>query len=261
MLTAGQIDVWPRSGKSGGAFMSAQTNQPINVFLNHVTDFKSLETLAHEMGHAIHARRSQDSQRPFYDGHSIITAETASTLFENLVFDAVYDQVDEQTKFILLHDRIARDIATIQRQIAFFNAELDIHESVMREGGLTKEEYATLMNKHLACYLGKSVTLTPNDGYTYVYVSHLRMGFYTYSYAYGLMMSNIMAERFKADSSYANTIDAFLCAGESKLIKDIYRDAGIDTTKQATFDIALTKLDEDIKTFEKLSKKYRRADK
>lgn len=254
MLEQGQIDVWPKAGKSGGAFMSAQSGQPINVFLNHVVDFKSLETLAHEMGHAIHANRSMSTQRPFYDGHSTVTAETASTLFENLVFDAVYEQVDEQTKFVLLHDRISRDISTIQRQIAFFNAELDIHESVMREGGLTNEELATLMNKHLAAYLGKGVKLTPEDGYTYVYVSHLRMGFYTYSYAYGLMMSSIMAARFKADRSYAETIDQFLCAGESKLIKDIYKDAGIDTTKPDTFASALTKLEQDIKTFQRLAK-------
>jgi oligoendopeptidase F len=256
MLKNGQIDVWPRSGKSGGAFMSAQSSQPINVFLNHVTDFKSLETLAHEMGHAIHARRSMDGQSPFYDGHSIVTAETASTLFENLVFDAVYAQMDEHTQFVLLHDRILRDISTIQRQIAFFNAELDIHESVMREGGLTKEEYAVLMNKHLAAYLGKAVKLTPDDGYTYVYVSHLRMGFYTYSYAYGLMMSSVMAARFREDRTYGAKIDQFLTSGESKLIKDIYKDAGIDTTKAATFEAALTKLEADIKTWEKLVKKY-----
>jgi oligoendopeptidase F len=255
MLARGQIDVWPKSGKSGGAFMSAQSSQPINVFLNHVNNFRSLETLAHEMGHAIHAKRSQDTQSPFYDGHSIVTAETASTLFENLLFDAVYAQADDTTKFVMLHDNIAGTISTIQRQIAFFNAELDIHESVMREGGLTNAEYAALMNKHLASYLGEGVKLTPQDGYTYVYVSHLRYGFYTYSYAYGLMMSSIMAVRFKADRSYAKTIDKFLCAGESKLIKDIYREAGIDTSKAATFETALLKLESDIKEWQKLVKK------
>lgn len=236
--------------------MSAQSGHPINVFLNHVTDFKSLETLAHEMGHAIHAKRSQESQSPFYDGHSIVTAETASTLFENLVFDAVYAQVDEHTKFTLLHDRILRDISTIQRHIAFFNAELDIHETIMREGGMTNAELAALMNKHLASYLGKGVKLNPEDGYTYVYVSHLRMGFYTYSYAYGLLMSSIMAEGFRQDRTYATTIDNFLRAGESKLIKDIYKDAGIDTTNPSTFETALTKLEADIKQFQKLAKKF-----
>jgi oligoendopeptidase F len=238
--------------------MSAQSGQPINVMLNHVTDFKSLETLAHEMGHAIHSRRSQDSQKAFYDGHSTVTAETASTLFENLVFDAVYVRMDAKTQFTMLHDRILRDISTIQRQIAFFNAELDIHETIQREGGMTNTELAALMNKHLAAYLGKGIKLSPDDGYTYVYVSHLRMGFYTYSYAYGLMMSSIMAERFRTNRAYGATIDKFLCAGESKLIKAIYKDAGIDTTKTATFEGALAKLESDIKEWQKLLKQQQK---
>ena len=74
MLTRGQLDVYPKAGKRGGAFMSSQTGHPINVMLNQVDTMKSLETLAHEMGHAIHASRSA-TQSPLYDGHSIVTAE------------------------------------------------------------------------------------------------------------------------------------------------------------------------------------------
>jgi oligoendopeptidase F len=253
MLTRGQLDVWPKAGKTGGAFMSAQTGHPINVMLNHVTDFKSLETLAHEMGHAIHAARSQENS-PFYDGHSIITAETASTLFENLVFDAVYEQVDDQTKVTMLHDRLLRDISTIQRQIAFFNAELEIHETIHRDGGMSGEELATCMEKHLKSYLGKGVTVTKDDGYSYVYIGHLRYGFYVYSYAYGLMMSSLMAAHYREDKGYVTKIDQFLRSGETKLVKDIYRDIGIDTTKADTFTSALARMKADINRWKKLVK-------
>jgi oligoendopeptidase F len=253
MLTRGQLDVWPKAGKTGGAFMSAQTGHPINVMLNHVTDFKSLETLAHEMGHAIHAARSQENS-PFYDGHSIITAETASTLFENLVFDAVYEQVDDQTKVTMLHDRLLRDISTIQRQIAFFNAELEIHETIHRDGGMSGEELATCMEKHLKSYLGKGVTVTKDDGYSYVYIGHLRYGFYVYSYAYGLMMSSLMAAHYREDKGYVTKIDQFLRSGETKLVKDIYRDIGIDTTKADTFTSALARMKTDINRWKKLVK-------
>ena len=236
--------------------MSAASGHPIQVMLNHLTDFKSLETLAHEMGHAIHADRSA-TQSPFYDGHSIITAETASTLFENLVFDAVYTQVDDATKLVLMHDRIMRDISTIQRQIAFFNAELEIHETIHKAGGMTNHELRTCMTKHLRSYLGKSVTVTDDDGYSYVYVSHLRYGFYVYSYAYGLLMSTIMAKRYAADTTYAATIDTFLTAGESATVSDIFKLVGIDTTKPDTFTVALSKMRDDVKTYEKLLKKTR----
>jgi len=254
MLENGQIDFMPKSGKTGGAFMSAQNGHPINVMLNHLNNFPSLETLAHEMGHAIHAMRS-NSQSPFYSNHSIVTAETASTLFENLVFDAVFAQATDAEKAVLLHDRILRDVSTIQRQIAFFNAELEIHNTIYKQGGMNNEDLRACMQKHLQSYLGSAVNVTSQDGYTYVYVGHLRYGFYVYSYAYGLMMSTIMANNYRLDKRYAEKIDLFLSLGESCLIKDIYKKIGIDTTKIDTFEKGLEKLAADISLFEKIVKK------
>ena len=81
LLINGQIDVYPKQGKRGGAFMSATTAQPTQVILNQVDTMSSLETYAHEMGHAIHSERSK-TQPVHYEEYSLTTAETASTLFE-----------------------------------------------------------------------------------------------------------------------------------------------------------------------------------
>jgi oligoendopeptidase F len=253
MLETGAIDVYPKSGKSGGAFMSATASQPTHVMLNQVDTFKSLETLAHEMGHAIHAERSK-TQRPLYEGHSIITAETASTLFENLVFDAVYAQANTDERLILLHDRIGRDVSTIERQIAFFNAELEIHTTIEGKGAMSNDELRACMFKHLQSYLGGAVALEPKDGYSYVYIPHLRYGFYVYSYAYGILMSTIMADHFKADRGYAREIDTFLTSGESDTVAKIFKKIGIDTTAEDTFTKALKRHEQDITTFAKLTK-------
>lgn len=257
MLTNGQIDVYPRKGKRGGAFMSAETGHPTHVFLNHTSTFSSLETLAHEMGHAIHAERSAQNT-PFYDGHSITTAETASTLFENLMFDAVYEQANDRQKMTLLHDRITRDISTIERQIAFFNCELEIHNTIHATGGMTNEELAQCMQKHLRSYLGPAVSVTKDDGYSYVYVPHLRYGFYVYTYAFGLLMSTLMANRYKEDNRYASEIDRFLSLGESDTVANIFKAIGIDTTRKETFLDALKNQKVDIDTFEKLTKQLKK---
>jgi oligoendopeptidase F len=248
MLSNGQIDVFPRKGKSGGAFMSSQTGHPIHVMLNHTPTFSSLETLAHEMGHAIHAHCSS-KQSAFYDGHSIITAETASTLFENLVFDAVLEQVDDKDKLILLHDRLIRDVSTTQRQIAFFNAELDIHKIIIEKGSTTNKDLAKIMTRNLQAYLGKAVNVTVDDGYSYVAIPHLRYGFYVYTYSYGLLMSSIMANRYKADNKYIDNIDKFLHAGASAKVSDIFASVGIDTTKVDTFVSSLKEQELTIKKF------------
>jgi oligoendopeptidase F len=251
MLTRGQIDVFPKAGKSGGAFMSDSTGHPVHVMLNHTSNMKSLETLAHEMGHAIHAHRSA-TNTPFYDGHSITTAETASTLFENLLFDAVYEQASTASKSVLLHDRIARDIATIQRQIACFNCELEIHNTIFQNGAMTKEELRDCMLKHLQSYLGPAIAIDKRDGYSYVYWSHLRYGFYVYTYSFGILMSTIMANKYKANMGYAEEIDRFLCAGSSDTVANIFKSIGINTTREDTFIEALKNHEADINTFAKV---------
>ena len=250
MLLNGQIDVYPKKGKRGGAFMSGSVGHPTHVFLNHLDNFKSLETLAHEMGHAIHTERSK-IQTPFYQGHSITTAETASTLFENLVFDAVYEQVQESKKMILLHDRITRDIATIQRQIAFFNAELEIHNTIFTNGAMSKEELCSIMTKHLRAYLGSAVEVTKDDGYSYVYIPHLRYGFYVYTYTFGILMSTTMANNYKADKNYIEQIDTFLKSGASASVADIFKSIGLNTRSAAVFISALKNHAADIAQFAK----------
>jgi len=255
MLRCGQIDVFPRPGKQGGAFMSDQTGHPIQVMLNHTPTFMALETLAHEMGHAIHATRSTRTQSSFYDGHSTITAETASTLFENLVFDAVFAVAEPNVQTQLLHDRLIRDVSTIQRQIAFFNMELEIHNQIITNGAITNNKLRDITTKNLKQYLGKAINVTENDGYSYVYISHLRYGFYVYTYTFGLLMSSIMSERYKADNNYIESIDIFLCSGASASVADIFDQIGIDTRHEDTFKNALLAHQKTVDNFVKLVNK------
>lgn len=256
MLQSGQIDVFPQAGKRGGAFMSNTTGLPTHVFLNHVANFKSLETLSHEMGHAIHAERSKILS-PLYDDFSTTTAETASTLFENLVFDAILEQASEKDKIILLHDRITRDIATVERQIAFFNVELEMHQTIQQKGAMQNSELADCMYRHLKSYLGPGVSVEKRDGYSYAYIPHLRYGFYVYTYAFGHLMSTIMAKRYQEDKAYVQEIDKFLSAGGSASVSDIFRSVGIDTTKEDTFVKALDNHADDIEEFAQLVKRKR----
>lgn len=251
MLRSGQIDVFPKKGKRGGAFMSEAIGHPTQVMLNHTNDLSSLRTLAHEMGHAIHAERGKQ-QPAIYQGHSITTAETASTLFENLLFQALLAQSDEQTKLELLHDKLTQNTATMQRQIAFFNCELEIHQTIQEHGAMTNEELAQCMRKHLQSYLGPAVSVTPDDGYSYVYIPHLRYGFYVYTYCFGLLMSNQMARAYQADPGYIATIDQFLSLGESDTVANIFKAVGFNTEQESTFADALSSYRDDVNTFAKL---------
>jgi oligoendopeptidase F len=255
MLKGGNIDVYPRKNRSGGAFMSSDTNIPIFVFLNQVDTFKSLETLAHEMGHALHSHRSKAAQPARYQDYSTTTAETASTLFENLVFDSVYRQSDDATRFTLMHDRLTRDISTIQRQIAFFNFEREMHMLIRTQGAASKEELAALLVKQLKAHLGKGVDVADDDGYSFVYIGHFRAMFYVYSYAYGLLMSSLMSQNYIADNSYAAQIDKFLTSGGNNTVENIFKSIGIDAHKLSTFETSLASLEKNVNEFGRLLKK------
>lgn len=253
MLENGQIDVYPKPGKSGGAFCAHATNIPTFVMLNQVDSTRSFTTLAHEMGHAIHSERSK-IQPSIYDDYSTTTAETASTLFEGIAQQKLIDALPASQKLNMLNQRIGEAIATICRQIAFFNFEKELHETIRTEGAMTWQEMAKLFQKHVQAYMGPAVEVTEEDGLSFVYVGHFRNFFYVYTYAYGELMSNIMTQKYNENPDFVEKIDKFLCAGGSDTVENIFKSIGINANKTETFLESLKTLEQDIKEFEKLTK-------
>lgn len=247
----GQVDVYPKAGKRGGAFMSATENLPTFVMLNHKDDFKSLETIAHEMGHAVHAECSK-VQSVLYEDFSTTTAETASTLFEQFVLERIYEQLSDEQRVVFLHDKIGRDIATVQRQIACFNYELEMHNTIRNHGMATKDELAKMMQKHLKSYLGPAVDVSEKEGYFFVAWPHIRYGFYVYTYTYGHLISNLMVQKYNKDPKYVEKIDKFLTSGGIDTVENIFKSIGINTNKIETFEASLETQNEEINKLAKL---------
>lgn len=252
-LKNGQIDVFPKKGKGGGAFCSSSLNNPTFVLLNHTDTLDSVMTLGHEMGHAFHGELS-DVQPALYQGYSISVAEAASTLFENFVFEEIFEKLSEKEKIAALHDRINDAMSTVFRQIACFNFELALHTTIREKGALTKKEMAELLNTHMSAYLGPVMKMHENDGYFFVSWGHIRRFFYVYSYAYGFLISRALYQRYKQDKGYLKKIEQFLSAGGSKSPEDIFKDIGIDVTKPEFFADGIRSIDEDITRLEKLAK-------
>lgn len=250
LLENGQVDVYPKAGKTSGAYCSSGLEQPTMLLLNHVENAHSLLTLAHEMGHAIHAERSK-TQRPFYQGHTVSVAEVASTFFEQAAFDALIENLSEKEKLVALQEKVQGDVATVFRQIAFFNFEVDLHKGIREKGLLAKEEIAALLNKHTAAYMGPAVQLVPEDGYFFVTVGHFRRFFYVYSYAFGQLVSRALYERVKKDPKFIEKVDLFLTAGGSMSPEDIFAQCGLDLYKPDVFLEGLKGIENDIKALEK----------
>jgi oligoendopeptidase F len=249
----GQIDVYPKKGKKGGAYCSGDINMPTFVLLNHVDTLDSFKTFAHEMGHSIHTELSK-SQPVMYQGYTISVAEVASTLFEHFAFEEIFPRLNKKEQIIALHDRINDAISTIFRQVAVFNYELEMHQTIREKGALSKEEIAALHNKHMGAYLGPQVTLKELDGYFFVSWPHLRYFFYVYSYAYGELISMALYKKYREDKNYIKEIKKFLSAGGSKSPEEIFKEIGIDTMKPGFFEQGLQNIEDDIAKLEKLLK-------
>lgn len=253
LLAKGQVDVYPKAGKTSGAYCSSSFNQPTLLLLNHVENAHSLLTLAHEMGHAVHAERAK-TQRPFYQGHTTSVAEVASTFFEAAAFDALAQTLNKKERVIALHDKLQDDISTVFRQIAFFNFEFELHKTVRAKGLVTKEEIAALLNKHTAAYMGKAVELMPDDGYFFVTVSHFRRFFYVYSYAFGQLVSRALFERVKKDPKFIEKVDLFLTAGSSMSPEDIFAQCDLNLRSTKVFLEGLKGIEKDVAALEKAIK-------
>jgi oligoendopeptidase F len=255
-IERGQIDVYPRIGKTGGGYCWGMGHLPIYILLNHVGTIDSVETLAHEMGHAIHGEL--DDNLPYhYQDHSIAVAEVASTFFEQAVSEDLMESLSDEERLIFLHSKVNTEIYAVFGQIIGFNYELELHETARVEGWLTKEKMAELMQKHLKSYLGDAVDVTVDDGYRYTYWMHLRMIFYLYSYAYGQLISRALYERWKADHAFAAKVRQFLSAGRSMSPRDIFKSIGITVDKKF-FELGLKGIEKDVIALEKLAKKLKK---
>jgi oligoendopeptidase F len=253
----GQYDVYPKIGKRGGAYCRFGRTNPVMVFLNHTDDFHSFGTYAHEMGHAFHSEFSRKQSKLYYQ-YSTALAETASTLFESIAFNEVLKDLPKSQQIAALESKLDDEMAKIFRQIACFNFESDIHESVRKNGFISKEELAKLHNKNMLDYLGKSFKLTEDDGYFFVEWSHLRYFFYVYSYAYGLLVSKALLGKYKADPSFWSKIEQFLSSGGNGSPEEILMNIGIDVKNPEFFKEGLKEVEADILLLEKLVKESKK---
>ena len=84
----------------------------------------------------------------------------------------------------------------------------------------------------MKAYLGDTVEEDDSMRNGWIYVTHFRSFFYVYSYASGLLISKALQEMVKEDSKNISYIKAFLESGGSKSAKVLFKEMGIDISKE-----------------------------
>ncbi|MBI5706012.1 MAG: M3 family oligoendopeptidase [Armatimonadetes bacterium] len=194
----GWIDAEPRSGKMGGAFCSYITpdTHPV-VLMSYLGKMNDVMTLAHELGHGVHAALSR--KQSYFNFHGTLPlAELASIFGEMLVFEDLVSKAELKDKVALYAEKIEGIFASVFRQAAMFQFEQACHTARRETGELSREQFGALWHEKLQEMFGDSVKLGEQHQIWWSYVGHFFFApFYVYAYAFGELLALAIYERSK----------------------------------------------------------------
>jgi oligoendopeptidase F len=241
-FTGNFIDAPVRPGKRGGAFCAyAVPSEHPYVLLNYTARRRDVLTLAHELGHGVHASLARP--RGILEQHTPLTlAETASVFGEELVFRRLLGQAaTPDSKLALLAESIEGSIATVFRQTAMNRFEELAHTARREEGELSVQRIGDLWEQSQDELLGDAVEIT--DGYRswWSYVPHfIGTPGYVYAYAYGQLLALSVYQRYLEEGpSFVPSYLELLAAGGSKSPEDLGAMVGIDLADPGFWDKGL----------------------
>ncbi len=227
------IDAPVRPAKRGGAFC-AYTVPSVHpyVMLNWTNKRRDVLTLAHELGHGLHAALA--IPRGVLEQHTPLTVcETASVFGETLVFQRLLEAAPTpSSRLSLLAENIEGSIATVFRQVAMNRFEHLVHTARREEGELSVERIGELWEVSQVEMLGDSVQITPGYRTWWSYVPHfIGSPGYVYAYAYGQLLALSVYGRYleEGESFVARYIE-MLSAGGSRSPEELAAIAGLDLT-------------------------------
>jgi oligoendopeptidase F len=250
------VDAPVRPHKRGGAFC-AYTVPSVHpyVLLNFTARRRDVLTMAHELGHGLHAALAQ-RQGIFHQSTPLTLAETASVFGETLVFGRLLDAAtNDDDRLSLLAERIDGAIATVFRQMAMNRFEHLVHTGRRSEGELSADRISELWAETQVELFGDSVEVT--DGYRiwWSYIPHfINTPGYVYAYAYGQLLALSAYGRYLQEGdSFVPRYLELLAAGGSRSPEELGAMIGIDLADPGFWDAGLSLVEEQLSDAERLA--------
>jgi oligoendopeptidase F len=243
------IDAPIRPHKRGGAFC-AYTVPSVHpyVLLNFTARRRDVLTMAHELGHGLHAALAQP-QGIFHQSTPLTLAETASVFGEALVFGRLLDAAaTPEDRLSLLAESLEGAIATVFRQMAMNRFEHLVHTRRRSEGELSVDRMNEFWTETQVELLGDAVEVT--DGYRmwWSYVPHfINTPGYVYAYAYGQLLALSVYRRYieEGESFVPRYLD-LLAAGGSRSPEELGAIVGIDLADPGFWDSGLALVEDQL---------------
>jgi oligoendopeptidase F len=193
------IDAPTKPGKRPGAFCAYTVpgHHPY-LLLNWTSRTRDVLTLAHELGHGLHAYLARH-QGVFHQTTPLTLAETASVFGETVTNGRLLAALDDPNdRFALLASVVEDSIATVFRQVAMNRFEHEVHTARRSEGELSVDAFNELWARTQTAMLGEHVEVTEGYRTWWSYIPHfINTPGYVYAYAYGQLLALSVYRRYE----------------------------------------------------------------
>jgi oligoendopeptidase F len=254
IFDAGHIDSEVRKGKMSGAFCATITPDLAPwVLLNYQGKPDDVATMAHELGHGIHALMARE-HTAFTQHACLPLAETASTFGEIMLIDKLLAQEsDPAVRRDLLFRQMDDAFATILRQNYFSMFEQEAHEMIAQ--GAQVNDLADAYLKNLGREFGDSVEIADEFRWEWVMIPHIYgVPFYVYAYAFGQLLVLSLYKQYQAEGdAFKPRYMDILAAGGSVAPVELLGKAGIDVTRAEFWQGGFDVIDEMVTALENLT--------
>jgi len=243
VLQEGHLDAAVRPGKMGGAFCySVLPKHTPYVLVNYTGESRDVSTLAHELGHAVHAMMAANHS-VFTFHSSLPLAETASVFGEHLLSDSLLQQEkDKKVKAGLLLNQLDDAYATILRQAYFVQFEKQAH--LMVQQGATIDDLAQAYLALLREQFGRHLHVDEEFQWEWLAIPHIFASpFYCYAYSFGNLLVLALFQRYKSEGpSFVPHYLQLLAGGGSASPQDLLAPLQVDINSTAFWQAGFTRI-------------------
>ena len=251
------IDMFPREGKSGGAFCSGMHPLGISyVLTNFEGSYGSVSTLAHELGHAYHNECMRDVPILMAD-YPMPLAETASIFNETYLAQSILDQADAGTRVAILEQQLSDAAQVIVDIMSRFLFEKEVVER-RADTTLSPRELCRIMLDAQRQTYGDGLDPDCMHPYMWACKSHYystAVHFYNFPYAFGQLFAvGVYALYEKKGAGFLPDYEKLLCMAGNGTVREVAASVGIDVADVNFWRGSLKVFEDKLNQLEQLAK-------
>lgn len=243
------VDYEARDGKRGGAYSIGGTYgiEKYFILMNFDNTFRSVETLAHELGHSVNSYYLSQKQPFEYADVSIFTAEIASVANEAILLKYMLSKKENSDlqKIELMLSTVTGFLGTTSRQVSFSEFEWRANDLINKNENFNAESLMQVVREVSSKYYPEKKDKFKEMPYAMTDVFELTVPhfytpiFYVYKYAIGQVVGTIVANKILSnEEGFAEKYKEFLSSGTSKSPLDTIKILGVDLTKSEPWEEA-----------------------